>query len=304
MDKLPPEDQLEALIQGLTGRQSLEEGMEFLATDLLDQYGTRLGFSFPPVQPKKIAKLRKVKRILEKHIAKPGSLTPVEGGFYILLRKSDSKRRRDFSCAHEIGHTFFFDVSREVPEPIIKFGNTEKRVIENLCDIFAESLLMPRRHFLSSWQQFEKKFDFTTLEKIGRTFQTSIESVIVRAMRLGALKNPQRFILSFVDRASRKTGLHKKLRVKLAIIPGISPIFVPSNISAERLGLKRLLTFYKNNELMGHKTVETISLKKRSSTSQTFKDDTVLCSAKYKRYGERYLLGLFELEDTKLEIKD
>ena len=278
--------------------------MENLSLNLLEQYKTHLGYSFPPVQPTKMAKLRKVKRIFERHIDKPGSLTPVIGGFYIFLRKSDSKRRKNFSCAHEIGHTFFFDLSHKVPKLNIEIDNAGKPIIENFCDIFAESLLMPRRHFLLSWQQFEKRFDFATLEKIGWTFQTSIESTIVRAMRLGALKNPQRFILLFTDRVSRKTGLHKKLRVKLAIIPHNSPIFVPSNISAERLGLRKLLTSYKNHDLMEHRTLETISLKKRASISKPFKNKNIFCSATYKLYGERYVLGLFELKDAKTGEQD
>ena len=275
--------------------------MEDLAENLLEKYKTHLGYSYPPIRPKRIAKLRKVKRIIEKRIDKSGALTPVKDGFYILLRKSDSENRRNFSCAHEIGHTFFFDLTHEVPRLIINITNAEKPVVENLCDIFAESLLMPRHHFLSSWQHFEEKFDFDALEKISRVFQTSVESTIVRAMRLHALKNQWRFILLFTERVSRKTGLHKKLRVKLAVLPRDSLIFVPSNISAERLGLKKLLSLYKNHDLMEHRKFETVSLKRRTSISNPFKNEKVLCSATYKQYGERYILGLFELENKTCE---
>jgi Zn-dependent peptidase ImmA (M78 family) len=242
----------------------------------------------------KIAKIRNVKRIFEKDIEKAGFLTPVEGGFYIFLRESDSPYKKNFSCAHEIGHTFFFDLSCRIPEQV-KIKNVQQRIIEKSCDHFAESLLMPRRYFLSYWHRFETTFEFAKLEELSHQFRVSLKALVTRAMRLKALENPKRFILLFEEKANRKTGLDKKLRVSIAVMPMKSEIFVPSNISAERLGVLTLLAKRKSHELHELTTFETINTFRQEPISRHFRLSKVLCRAKYKSYGQVYLVGLFEV---------
>jgi Zn-dependent peptidase ImmA (M78 family) len=285
---------LEDFVYGLTKCQSLEQGMERLSENILKQARDELGYSFPPVQSRKIAKLRKVKRVFEKDIEKAAYLTTIDGGFHICLRKSDPLYKKNFSCAHEIGHTFFFDLSYRVPKPI-KIGNVQQRIIEKLCERFAGSLLMPQIHFLSSWWKFERDFDFAQIEKLSHDFEVSPKSIVVRAMHLGALRDPKRFILLFEEKVHRKTGLHKKLRVNLAVIPSDSEIFVPSNIGVERLRLTRLLTKYKNHDLTELSALETMRTLKREPISRHFRSSEILCHAKYKSYGEKYVLGLFKV---------
>lgn len=281
----------------LTRCNSIQGAADRLADELLEQYKTLLGYSFPPVHPEKIAKLRKVKWVFKIEMDKSGSLTPVENGFYIFLRKTDIMYRRNFSCAHEIGHTFFFDLSCNVPKLLIRVNDNERLIMEKFCDAFAEELLMPRVHFLSLWEKFQNHFNFNMLENIAyRKFETSPESVIVRALHLNALKDPQKLILIFKEAVNRKTGLYKKLRVKLATVPRSSKLFVPSNISAERLGLTNLLAFYKRHKLKEHATLETLACLRRNSAFKTFKPSNIACYARYKRYGH-HVVGLFKIID-------
>lgn len=284
---------LEQYIYDLTKCNSLDQGMEYLAEQLRKQANKELGYSFPPVQAQKIAKLRKIQQIYEREIKKTAYLTPQNGGFIMCLRKSDSPSRKNLSCAHEIGHTYFFDLSCEIPKPI-KFDKIENKRIEKLCTRFAGALVIPKTHFLSSWWRFEKNFSFRQLEKFCYEYNVSLEAIIRRAMHLRALRNPKRFILIFKEKTHYKTGLEKKFRINVAVLPARSKIFVPYNIGVEKLGLSDLITKCKNSS----KEIDTVlkmKLEKRDPNSGHFKWNEISCSAKCRSYGKRYLLGLFEV---------
>jgi hypothetical protein len=57
-----------------------------------------------------------------------------------LLRGAIQRQRLRFRVAHEIGHSFFYDRSAEVPRRHI--GNSQRQ--EEFCDRFAADLLLPR----------------------------------------------------------------------------------------------------------------------------------------------------------------
>lgn len=284
---------LEQYIYDLTKFSSLDEGMEYLAEQLRKQASKELGCSFPPVQAQKIAKLRKIRQIYEREIKKTAFLTPQNDGFIACLRKSDPPSRKNLSCAHEIGHTYFFDLSCEIPKPV-KFDKVENKRIEKLCTRFAEALVIPKTHFLSSWWKFEKKFSFRQLEKFCYEYNASLEAIIRRAMHLKTLRNPKRFILMFKEKAHFKTGLEKKFRIYVAVLPASSKIFVPYNIGVEKLGLSNLITKCKNSSKEINAVLK-MKLEKRDPSSGHFKWDEISCLAKCKSYGKRYLLGLFEV---------
>jgi Zn-dependent peptidase ImmA (M78 family) len=74
-------------------------------------------------------------------------LEPVSGGFIIRLGKGQTRIRRRFGIAHEIGHTFFYNLDYDPPIKI--FPRERSRLLidkkeEDICNAFARELLMPR----------------------------------------------------------------------------------------------------------------------------------------------------------------
>src|SRR2546429_6889604 len=65
------------------------------------------GLSHPPFSPNIYAQLRNVGRIVESDIKIDGRLVPSPPTFTIELRRDRPFQRKNFTCAHEVAHTFF-----------------------------------------------------------------------------------------------------------------------------------------------------------------------------------------------------
>lgn len=95
----------------------------------------------PPFDPRK-ALPPSVKRVDVAKLSRDGMLVPVEGGFIIKLNSQRPLVRQRFACAHEIGHTFFYDLSGPRPwRPSQSVSSYWAE--EDLCYQFAEEMLMP-----------------------------------------------------------------------------------------------------------------------------------------------------------------
>jgi len=115
-------------------------------TDFLLQQASELlarsGQFEPPFDPERAAP-QSVKRIEKVSISRDGMLVPTEGGFIIKVNSERPPVRQRFACAHEIGHTFFFDLSG--PRPWRPYHSCSSYWAEDdLCYQFAEEMLMPK----------------------------------------------------------------------------------------------------------------------------------------------------------------
>lgn len=88
-----------------------------------------------------LARLRRVTEIrVDPRLTGLDGFTHVEGdGLVIRVRDTSSARGR-FTVAHEIGHSFFYDLDGARPLARTSFGAKE----EGWCHVFARCLLMPR----------------------------------------------------------------------------------------------------------------------------------------------------------------
>ena len=137
--KMPSQiDPAIAWLATLAGRQSPKDYLIGQASSLL----IKSGQIRPPYDPRK-AVPPSVKRIDMAILSRDGMLIPVDGGFIIKLNSQRPLVRQRFACAHEIGHTFFYDLSGSRPwrpsQPVSAYWAEE-----DLCYQFAEEMLMPR----------------------------------------------------------------------------------------------------------------------------------------------------------------
>ncbi|MBV9927523.1 MAG: ImmA/IrrE family metallo-endopeptidase [Acidobacteria bacterium] len=108
-----------------------------------------------------------------------GRLLPQGRDFVIELRKDRPRERQNFTCAHELGHTFFYD-----SVPTIKYRSLASvephhdEQEEKLCNIAAAELLMPATIFSKIANDFLPSPQ--SLQEIARTFETSLTATVLR----------------------------------------------------------------------------------------------------------------------------
>jgi len=161
---------------------SIEKTVEKLASDLL-QIAKQLQ---PPVN---LFSLFPYRRILR---AVPSENQDIEGmlrvdkkGFTILYRPSHKVRER-FTIAHEIGHTFFYDVqgsppARLSPSPF-PLGDEQR-----ICDLIASELIMPRGWLLRGMEQVDRRRERAphpdVLMSLARTYFVSVPAMARRLVQ-------------------------------------------------------------------------------------------------------------------------
>lgn len=102
-----------------------------------------------PIVLKNIEKLRCIKRkvVFDSEGASGAILEPVPGGFILRLGQNQTTVRRRFGIAHEIGHTFFYNLNYDPPIKIFPRECSSilgEKKEEDICNAFARELLMPR----------------------------------------------------------------------------------------------------------------------------------------------------------------
>jgi len=104
-------------------------------------------FSGKKVYLKDILKFRRIHKVLfDPNQKSKGMLMVKEGGFAISLasryKYSSYLEEKRFTVAHEIGHTYFYDVQEDIPKRYPWLGSFSQAE-EIICDTFASELLMP-----------------------------------------------------------------------------------------------------------------------------------------------------------------
>lgn len=144
---------------------------------LIDKSGQR----HPPFKPELIAPFRKVREIHSDKLQMPGMLIPVKDGFIIKLNSDDPIRRQRVTCAHEIAHTFFYDLTTSRPSKVSQ--RVGKWGEEGICNFLAEEMIMPEKsvHQVIAQFAYPSMKAFVTLMN---QFDVSSEFITWRLHRL------------------------------------------------------------------------------------------------------------------------
>jgi Zn-dependent peptidase ImmA (M78 family) len=136
----------------------------------------------PPINLAELAKKRNVVSVKTRKLSVDGSISLLDdGGYVIELNENLSLSRRRFTFAHELGHTFFLDLTNEVEKRLrirVEDVNVEdskhSSKEEFLCNLAAAEILMPFDVFsgkASSLGPFA-----TSILTLTRVFRTSLWS--------------------------------------------------------------------------------------------------------------------------------
>lgn len=141
------------------------------------------GMTGPPYPPASYAAHRKVQQIIHRDMEVDGRLLPCPKGFIIELREDRPQERKNFTCAHELGHTFFYE-----SVPTIKYRTLTSshphhdQEEEMLCNIAAAELLMPSLVFNNIAKDYSVSPQ--SLQQLAKLFETSITATVVHLLRL------------------------------------------------------------------------------------------------------------------------
>jgi Zn-dependent peptidase ImmA (M78 family) len=154
---------------------------------LVDTFAKQRGHKEPPFPATELAKLNGIKTIEKADLGTTSAILIKDpDGYTIKVNGRNSSARQNFSCAHEIGHTFLHELNRPLHIDQDEFrtgsqrkGNYER---ERLCDMAAAELLMPtdvfRQHLINTG------ISVNSIEKLANTFMVSALAVAYRIAEL------------------------------------------------------------------------------------------------------------------------
>lgn len=183
-----------------------------------------------PVPLEPLAKARGIQRIAVIKLDSDGFLFKDGTNLIMYLNSQLTSARRRFTCAHEIGHTYFSKSTASTPLPAdrqdslgcqTEFAELNK-VEEYLCDIFAMELLMP-----SALAQRFIEADgpsFRCIQHLTSAFQVSISSA---AWRMCELATENVGILWFKAMGKPNDLNDTKLRLDWGVFPKSKRMYLP-----------------------------------------------------------------------------
>ncbi|MBI2842740.1 MAG: ImmA/IrrE family metallo-endopeptidase [Armatimonadetes bacterium] len=164
-----------------TGIGDPSAAVEHVANQLLADAGVDV----PPVPLELLASFQGITVVKTVDMPRSGMLIPLPSGdLEVRLRISDSPGRRNFSLAHEIGHTLMPNYSEGPKEKVDLYtgefvdGNEE----EFFCDVAARALLLPKEMFVGRCSELEPSID--NMLALAEEFACSLEATALRLDQL------------------------------------------------------------------------------------------------------------------------
>jgi len=185
-------------------------------------------------------------------LASEGEITPlIRGGFTVSVARSDCSNRARYTLAHEIGHTFFYDLNRKPPERLTPFSRSQTasdqvrsatRLEERFCDAFAAELLFPweaAKLELETCTRIEDPSELLVfVEKASKRWGVSVELALRRLNQTyGVGANRDRVVSVMRWRPNSKTGRDPSVRVTQSFPRPSGDWFLPTNTRASSVGL-------------------------------------------------------------------
>jgi hypothetical protein len=143
-----------------------------------------------PIHLGRLGALRGVTDIVKKDLAYDGIISGTAQGSYVIqVNSQQPESRRRFTIAHELGHTFFFDLDSGIRERV-RDGNLDQvsrsDPEELLCNHAAAEILMPRQQFGELIRKTGPGSE--VLVRLAKTFGVSVQASTRRLIQMLPLK--------------------------------------------------------------------------------------------------------------------
>ncbi len=172
------------LVDLFLGRTPIEDGSPYHAMSFwIERLRSAVSHADPVTQLDTYLKARLIhERVSDKGSSGDGYIQPLgaryEDGFRLATKPGMAAARRRFTVAHELCHTFFYELAPEV-----KFrGHAIDDLEERLCNYGASELLIPNDDLKERMQG--KKPSLFTLREIAKDYGVSMEAMLLRLKRV------------------------------------------------------------------------------------------------------------------------
>lgn len=155
-----------------------------LVERLVEELGRTLELE-PPTDLHRAASFQGVKDIQVAEMDWAGMLTPSEsGGFVIRVRSADQPHRRNFTIGHEVTHTLLpgYTFIQHRCGGLGTRSILNNRHLENLADIGAAELLLPRRFLQPIFADLA--FDMSAVKDVADRHHASLDATLRRLLCL------------------------------------------------------------------------------------------------------------------------
>jgi hypothetical protein len=155
-----------------------------LVESLVELLGRKLELD-PPTDLHRAASFQGVKDVQVAEMDWAGMLAPSEGGgFIIRVRSADQPHRRNFTIGHEITHTLLpgYAVIQHRCGGLGTRSLLGDRHLENLADIGAAELLLPRRFLQPIFADLT--FDMAAVKDVADRHHASLDATLRRLLHL------------------------------------------------------------------------------------------------------------------------
>ena len=180
----------EAIVQELCQRWGVPLPEMAIRAAIAESF-PELASKAPPVDVHALAARRGVVTISESSLDCDGVISITGSGAYsIEVNRDHSKVRQRFTIAHDIGHTFFFDLDRREDKRYSVRdngldGTTRSDAEERLCNVAAAELLMPRHQFADLARRTGPTGN--SLRNLAKVFNVSLQAAARRAAQILSL---------------------------------------------------------------------------------------------------------------------
>ncbi len=146
------------------------------------------GQTAPPVNLEEIARHRRIDKIVESADRIDGLLIPTYRGFQVRIRGNLPLVRKRSTLAHEIGHTYFYDLSTSPPTKIRHWFNKVWSE-EGVCSEIGRCLLVPSHMLKQVLDGLRAEpLTITVMQYLARLFSVSLD-IIARRLQDENLSN-------------------------------------------------------------------------------------------------------------------
>lgn len=129
---------------GNTSRELVIRELRKTFFSIVDELLEETGQEEPEFKPELLAPKRRIKDIIEAPLSKVRALlTPEIGGFVLKIKSDMHLFQKRFSCSHEIGHTFFFNIDSDPPRKEFSYQKSRYWVEEEFSNAIAREILVP-----------------------------------------------------------------------------------------------------------------------------------------------------------------
>jgi Zn-dependent peptidase ImmA (M78 family) len=144
------------------------------------------GQTKPPFNPRALFDATRIIEFYEATLPDniSGLLVPILGGFKMKINSSHGEVRKRYSIAHEVGHTFFYNLNDyAIPKLDFNVENSRYWLREGYANEIASMILLPESFIKEHIRVLNLLPSFESIERICKTYRVSFQAAIRRIIR-------------------------------------------------------------------------------------------------------------------------